>query len=148
MLISDIKALIDNSTYRDDRDLHRLFEYCLSLYEQHRIDACELQSDGDMLLFQFGTYDWGDGEFFEIDLTRQITPTHNNIEASIEAMMQLSVTAQFLPNDENHGFGEQNYRCNHTDNLSTFTDLIFSSEAMSRTVNKKPVRIEVELEYI
>ncbi|MDR1047352.1 MAG: hypothetical protein LBL64_06215 [Treponema sp.] len=27
--------------------------------------------DGDMLLFQYGSYDWGKGRFFEFNITRQ-----------------------------------------------------------------------------
>jgi hypothetical protein len=29
------------------------------------------EHDGDMLLYQWGTYDWGNGMYFSLDLTRQ-----------------------------------------------------------------------------
>jgi hypothetical protein len=38
------------------------------------VEDCEPpEHDGDLLLAQFGTYDWGSGEYFELDLTRQFS---------------------------------------------------------------------------
>ena len=36
----------------------------MTFYKSERADDCDIDSDGDMLLFQWGTYDWGDGEHF------------------------------------------------------------------------------------
>lgn len=33
-----------------------------------RVFECDINNGGDMLLFQQGTYDWGEGLFFKIDL--------------------------------------------------------------------------------
>jgi hypothetical protein len=41
-------------------------------YRDLRAEDCRFESDGDMLLFQFGTYDWGNGPRFEFDVTRQL----------------------------------------------------------------------------
>ena len=54
-LIDGSEALFD--FYRDQRPSGRVFE-------QHE--------DADMLLFQWGTFDWGAGEHFAFNLTRQI----------------------------------------------------------------------------
>ena len=40
-------------------------------YQCIRADNCALEAAGDMLLFQWGTYDWGNGPFFTYNLTRQ-----------------------------------------------------------------------------
>ena len=42
-----------------------------SSYRSASADGCDISSDGDMLLFPWGTFDWGDGDYFEIDVTRQ-----------------------------------------------------------------------------
>jgi hypothetical protein len=43
----------------------------LNFYETLRAENCINPPERDMLLYQFGTYDWGKGKFFEVDLTRQ-----------------------------------------------------------------------------
>jgi len=42
-----------------------------AFYRDVRADGCDLEQEGDMLLFQWGTYDWGHGLRFEFDVTRQ-----------------------------------------------------------------------------
>jgi hypothetical protein len=51
-------------------------------------NACTACSD-DMLLYQWGSYNWGNGKYFELNITRQF------IEAELEdddAISQLSLT--------------------------------------------------------
>lgn len=43
----------------------------IAFYGEVRADDVDLESDGDMLLFQWGTHDWGNGPMFEVDITRQ-----------------------------------------------------------------------------
>lgn len=47
------------------------FRLMLDGYRDIRVEGCDLEADGDMLLFQWGTYDFGTGETFELNLTRQ-----------------------------------------------------------------------------
>jgi len=55
--------------------------------------------DGDMLLFQWGTYDWGEGKHFEVDITRQlIWPSPDDEEE--QELWQLSLRFRFEPDDE------------------------------------------------
>jgi hypothetical protein len=61
--------------------------------------------DGDMLLFQWGTYDWGKGRHFELNITRQF------IEQGLEdddAISQLSLTYRFTPNPELDALADSN----------------------------------------
>ncbi|HEY1188588.1 MAG TPA: hypothetical protein VGE74_13125 [Gemmata sp.] len=46
----------------------------LVYYAEERADQCVLSRDGDMLLFQWGTYDcgWGDGPMFDVSIVRQL----------------------------------------------------------------------------
>ena len=46
----------------------------LAFYASERCDGCVLEEDGDMLLFQWGTYNWGDSTHFELNITRQLMP--------------------------------------------------------------------------
>jgi hypothetical protein len=47
-------------------------EAMLQFYQNERVDGTRLDEGGDMLLFQWGKHDWGDGEHFEINITRQL----------------------------------------------------------------------------
>lgn len=65
-------------------------ESMLAFYAEERADDCDLEEDGDMLLFQWGLFDWGKGEFLEINITRQFI-------GDAEEPRQLSLTFQFDP---------------------------------------------------
>ena len=78
--VSGCEALFD--FYRDKRPGGPVFEH---------------HEDADMLLFQWGTYDWGTGEQFSLSLTRQIIRCEN---AEDEDFWQLSLTFEFEADDE------------------------------------------------
>jgi hypothetical protein len=44
-------------------------EAMFDFYRSTRAEDCSFESDGDSLLFQSGTYDWGPGPQFELDIT-------------------------------------------------------------------------------
>src|SRR5690554_5476422 len=61
----------------------------IDFYANVRADGYDPGADEDMLLFQWGTYDWGEGERFEIDLVRQVMVN--------EAIWQLHLTYRYPP---------------------------------------------------
>lgn len=71
-------------------------------------------SDGDRLLFQWGTYDWGRGERFELDITRQFcTPSGED-----DGISQLSLTFLFTPDAQLAALGQGNHWCSGLDDMS------------------------------
>ena len=70
--------------------VNELIDISIKLFEEIKI--IDLIND-DMLLFQYGTYDWGDenGEHFEIDISRQI------FSATEDEPYCMSVTLIFEP---------------------------------------------------
>jgi hypothetical protein len=48
-----------------------LLDIAVNFYEMYPCDGCDPQEDADMLLFQCGVYDWGEGKNFEVDFVRQ-----------------------------------------------------------------------------
>ena len=48
------------------------FDAMLAFYREVRAEGYDLARDGDMLLYQWGTYDWGRGKHFELSMTRQL----------------------------------------------------------------------------
>jgi hypothetical protein len=77
----------------------------------------------DWLLFQYGTYDWGAGRYFDFDLTRQLavepdedSPDGAETEVDPEAyegegMWQLSLTFKFAPTEELEALGDDGLWC-------------------------------------
>lgn len=63
-------------------------EMMAEFYHIHRAEDCEVDEDGDMLLYQWGTYDWGAGRWFEINITRQFIPS----DGAEDEILQLSLT--------------------------------------------------------
>jgi hypothetical protein len=61
-------------------------------------DADPREEDGDGVLAQYGVYDWGEGERYELDLTRQFSFSDEDGEYS--HMAQLSCTFRFAPTPE------------------------------------------------
>lgn len=64
----------------------------LTLFQEIKVKGIVSDDeDGDMLLFQYGTYDWGNGKFFEFNITRQF------IKVNEDEPYQLSMTLFFEP---------------------------------------------------
>ncbi len=98
-------------------------ELMLRFYGDERAEGCPFECDGDMLLYQWGTYDWGEGASFEFNITRQfITPAGEDDEIE-----QLSLTFRFSPASVPGGLGEGNRWCRTPDDLSAFREFIEGS---------------------
>jgi len=59
----------------------------------------------DGILAQHGVYDWGEGESFEVDMTRQFSFYK---DGEYDHMAQLQCTFHFEPTDELRAAGEKN----------------------------------------
>jgi hypothetical protein len=98
----------------------------LDFYREHRPAECAQMPDGDMLLFQWGTYDWGEGEHFQLDLTRQLIVSD---EAEDEDIWQLSLTFLFDPVDDLRALGAGNEWCQSPHALEQFRARVCGSTA-------------------
>ena len=103
----------------------------LAFYEAVVPVGCASQN-GDILLFQWGTYDWGDGKHFEINLTRQF------IESAAEdddAISQLQLVFRFASDKDRHALGAGNRWCNSQSEIDRFRGYITSR--IHRRTNRK-----------
>lgn len=107
--------------------------------------ACAVCS-GDMLLYQWGTYDWGAGKYFELNLTRQF------IEAELEdddAISQLSLTYKYKPSPELERELERLGASNcWEDDPSDFRQFILSSASFMTVADAEPEQIELIHSYV
>ena len=103
--------------------------------------ACAVCSD-DMLLYQWGTYDWGKGKYFELNITRQF------IEAELDgddAISQLSLTYKYKPGTELDALPADN--C-WEDAKPDFRQFILASAAFTAVAGAKADQIELSHEYV
>lgn len=93
-------------------------------YAEERAAGCAVEDDGDMLLFEWGVVDWGDGEYFELSLARQLIYGADN-----ERIWQLKLTYAFPPRDAFRALGDGNRWCESPDGLARFRHAVETSEA-------------------
>ena len=148
MHIEEIEKIINDSEPLKLGDGSELLELVVSLYEKYRIEGTEIEEDGDMLLFQWGTYDWGKGNFFEVDLTRQTTLALDDPDDASESMRQLSTTLLFTPTSETQEIGEGNQWCSSPGSIAQFLEFIKSSAAFTWSTENTPHKVCVELEHV
>jgi hypothetical protein len=113
-------------------------EAMLTYYAEERAEGCPFEDDGDMLLFEWGTYDWGDGPAFEIAITRQlIVPDDEN-----EEPRQLGLTFRFDPS-VGDGVRKGNRWCRSLDELANFRRFVTRSAALKAVAQQSAVSVAV-----
>jgi hypothetical protein len=117
----------------------------LDFYRSLRADGCPLDEDGDMLLYQWGTYGASNGPSFQCDITRQFIISQIDDEDSEPAMSQLSLTFHFPPSETNEALGKGSRWCSSPDELAKFESFI-TGGAVYGAVNSLSLA-KVKIEY-
>ena len=112
----------------------------LSFYKNIRSEGCDLDADGDMLLYQWGTYDWGEGRFFEFDITRQFIA---DTDEDDNVISQLRFTFYYCPCPELDELKSGNKWCETPEGLEEFESFIISTSAYNTVSNFKQHKVEV-----
>lgn len=113
----------------------------LDFYQTVPASGLDDEPGADMLLYQWGTYDWGEGPFFELDLTRQF------VEAGAQgddAMSQLSCAALFAPTPALEALGDGNRWCAGRGELPAFVTFIESGAAWAAVRDRVPTRVRID----
>jgi hypothetical protein len=140
----------------------------LEFYREVSVEGC-IDEDGDMLLFEWGTYDWGQGAGFELGITRQFIDLHpdygtaddydeddEDFEHDVDLddedeagqVSQLRLTLHFAAAPELAALGEGNRWCEAHDALDDFAAFIHESPAL-RALGARPAqRVEVEHDLV
>lgn len=116
----------------------------LDFYRNVRAEKCNLDEDGDMLLFQWGTYDWGKGPSFQCNITRQFIATDCSSDPDDSVMSQLSLTFHFPPSEEFNRIESSNRWCNNPGDLMDFQSFIVSTESYRAVADKQPSRVTLD----
>lgn len=118
-----------------------LIKAAIELYSLERINGATSISE-DMLLFQWGVFDWGEGEYFELDITRQISSLNTN------ELRQLSCTLYFNPLLVLREIEEGNKWCSSLEEFNSFNEFVLSSKVFKFCSAITPEKSSVELEYV
>jgi len=118
----------------------------LDFYRDIRADGCELDKDGDTLLFQWGTHELGEGHSFRFDITRQFNLVETEDEDA--AMSQLSLTVHFAPSVELEAFQDGDRWCSTPDGLEDFEAFICSGETFRSVGYARGVKVTLDYSNI
>ena len=115
----------------------------LAFYREERAQGCPLEDDGDMLLYQWGTYNWGQGEWFELNITRQLISGESGDD---EDIWQLLLTFKYKPTSNLRELGSKNRWCEKPDELPAFESYIKDSDAFQMVADVRPDALELAYE--
>ena len=113
-----------------------------SYYRDLRSDDVDLEHQGDMLLFQWGTYDWGRGKHFKVDITRQLIRGGGDDEN----IWQLHLTYYFLPSDALSALGSGNRWCKTPSELPAFEVFLAGHPAMEALGSREDGQVNLGYE--
>lgn len=97
----------------------------VNFYRDVRADDCDAAADGDMLLFEWGTYDRGADPRFELDIARQFTLRG----AEDEDVWQLRLAMRFAALDEFRRLGNGTRWCGSREDIDEFLSFVAGSAA-------------------
>lgn len=114
-----------------------------SWYLLQRVEDVALDDDGDMLLFQWGTYDWGTRAGFEYNVTRQFAAEEpGELDPEI---WQLSVTLRFPPS-LGEGLDRGHRWCHQPEDLADFQRFVMAAPPTRALATESAQEIAVEFE--
>jgi len=115
----------------------------IRFFRDERAEGCLLENDQDMLLYQWGVYDWGKGESFELDITRQLISTD---AADDDDIWQLSLTFRYSPSAELRAVPPGNRWCENLSAVDEFAGFIAQSRAFQAFAELTPNAVELRYE--
>jgi len=117
-----------------------LIETMIDFYVKDKPDyPVDSEDDEDMLLFQYGTYDWDrTGAKFELDITRQLADPND------EEFYQICFTLFYRPDDIGQLEAFNSWSID-APTLEDWKQVIKSSEGYGRAILYKPLDYRIEL---
>ena len=95
-----------------------------AFYCEERAEGCALNAGSDILIFEWGAIDWGEGEHFELNLARQLT-----FGCREQRVWQLKLTYAYEPTETFRALSNGILLCPKPQDLDTFRDAVEASEA-------------------
>jgi len=129
---------------RTQLSVKSLLSSVLSFYAQRQFEGL-VNDDGDMLLFQYGIYDWGLGPLFEVDLARQFIEVERDDD---EVLSQFRLTCFFEPTEELKALGSDDKWCRDKSELGAFSVWVMAHPVLAAVDGAERLRTEVRWELV
>lgn len=144
LLENELAALVQATRdVADARCFPSAFTWIGERYRHVRLSGTDLAEDGDVLLFQWGVLDWGDGLHATIDLTRQILRAAPS-PGGDPSVWQLHCCFRFAPALLN-GIKNGKSWCAHPDHLPSFLTQMVAVPAWQRLQHAQVIDVVVRL---
>lgn len=140
-----LEYLSENGKDIEAIKVSELFESCLSFYRDRRYHGLDPDPSSDMLLYEWGVYEWGNGEYFQIGIKRQFIAAGT---VDDEGYTQLYCDAFFSPTSELAALGSGNKWCGSRDDLNDFEQFVKRSEAYRVVAELKPLKVVVRTDGV
>ena len=111
-------------------------------YELERADDVDLALDGDMLLFEWGTYEWG-GESFRYSITRQFIVAW--MDDDDEAIWQLCCELHYPVSQATEALANGDLWCDSPEGLEAFRLFIAGAAASAYAQSHPPMKVILRL---
>jgi|ERR1700722_1955992 hypothetical protein len=112
-------------------------------YKEVRADGCLSPSDRDMLVFVWGTYDRGEGMYFQLKIARQFAmEVVGGPEDGITTILHL--TFYYPPTPALTGLRHGNRLCESTDELAEFISSVSNTAAYQAVASATPHKTKLK----
>ncbi|CAN5900069.1 hypothetical protein BH23ACT12_BH23ACT12_12560 [soil metagenome] len=119
-----------------------VFDAMLRYYAEVRVNGCNPADDDDMLLLDWGSYDWGQGRAYEIDLSRQVLlPGRTD-----ESVVQLHVVCRFPNTGDLAKIPVGNDWWGSPGTVDEFAEVLKGNVAVAAAADAQPLSVEIYLE--
>lgn len=126
-----------------EKDPHAtVFDTMLRYYAEVRVNGCDPGDDEDMLLLDWGSYDWGQGRAYEVDLSRQVLLPGR----SDEAVLELHVVYRFPNTGDLAKISVGNDWWGSPGSVDEFAEVLGTNVALALASGAEPLSVEVYLE--
>lgn len=133
--------LAQRGIHLSSMDVPQLVKSALSFYETVKAAGLAEGPGTDMLLFQWGVYNWGQAEHFEFDITRQFVSADGGDD---DAISQLRCTAHFEPLPALRALPASSRWCESLADLPAFSVFVMESAGYRSVQSLKPLKVSVE----
>ena len=116
----------------------------LSFYSSAHAQGCAGAS-GDMLLFEWGTYNWGEGESFELCLSRQFLEAGGEGDDGIS---QLRLVFKYPPDTQLSALGEGNRWCASRGEAGEFERFVQASQPFQVVADLEAPSVSLSHHYV
>lgn len=146
MKIDDVEVMLKVSQAYASRQHADLLEHAIEIYRNIRLDNTDVdKTNGDILLFRWGTFGRESDLHFQVNLTRASTLDFDDPYDAMYTMRQLKIIFSYPCCAETDGFGKKNLAC-HLKDVTDFLARVKSSEAFEWVKNNQPTAVSISLD--